>query len=65
MNRVRFQQYLHPEVLARLKAEAKKQRRSAAALAEMILEDHLPYLQNSSGAAGMQPEGKADPKGQH
>ena len=45
MNKKRFQQYLAPSVLERLKVEAKKQRRSAASLAEIILDDHLPKHQ--------------------
>ena len=41
MAKERFTQYMDPSILARLKAEAKKQRRSAAFIAEIILDEHL------------------------
>ena len=59
MAKVRFTQYIDPAVLARLKTEAKRQRRSAAFLCEMILDDNLPK-DNSPGNAEVQPGGKAD-----
>ena len=60
MNKKRFQQYLAPSVLERLKVEAKKQRRSAASLAEIILDDHLPKDNWSGTGVGHQPDPKGD-----
>jgi len=59
MAKVRFTQYIDPAVLARLKVEAKRQKRSAALLCEIILDDYLPK-DNSPGNAEEQPGGKAD-----
>ena len=59
MAKVRFTQYIDPAVLARLKVEAKRQRRSAALLCEIILDENLPK-DNSVSNAEEQLTGKAD-----
>ena len=51
---------MDPSILARLKAEAKRQRRSAAFIAEIILDENLPKDNWSGTGVGHQPDPKGD-----
>ena len=57
--KARFHLYCDPDIIVRLKVEARKQRRSAASLTEYILDQNLPK-DNSVGNPGEEPTGKAD-----